>query len=114
MAKKHVDEYFNTISNQYKMMLDEIHDFEIECSKGLVDQERIDLVKKSVEPLMNNYMRWSYMMYLLNLPNSDKKRKSQEKRSKKIIKDTKTFVENNSVINKLKSQNNELRNLNCD
>lgn len=114
MSKKHVDEYFNKIASQYKDMLNEIHDFEIECSRGLIDPERVELVKKSVEPLMNNYMRWSYMMYLLNLPNRQHKKNKFERLNKKYvtnIKDESTLKENSDVIDKLKSQNNYLKSI---
>ena len=69
MSKRHVEDYFNKVADQYKEMLNELKDFEKECSDGLVEPEIFDNYKKIIEPLKNNYMTWSYVMYLLNLPN---------------------------------------------
>lgn len=112
MAKRHVVEYFNKVADQYHDMLLEIKDFEEECNKGLVEPERFDEVKKILEPLKNNYMAWSYMMYLLNLPNRESKVKDFKRRDKrKYNHKTNTLQENNVVLKELRNKNNDLRNL---
>lgn len=75
MSKKHVDEYFNVVANQYTDMLEALKDMEEECTKGLLDPDRLEQMKKLIEPLKQNYMRISYIMFLLNKPNRTKKEK---------------------------------------
>lgn len=113
MAKRHVIDYFNKVADQYHSMLLEIRDFEEECNKGLIEPERLDEVKKIIEPLKNNYMTWSYMMFLLNLPNRERKVKDYKRRNARLInnyKDT-SLEDNNAVLTKLNIKNSELKKL---
>ena len=104
MAKRHVVEYFDKIANQYKDMLNELKDFEDECNKGLVEPERFDNFKKIIEPLKNNYMTWSYMMYLLNLPNREKKVKIIKRReNKNKVPICKNIEENDKILHSLRN-----------
>ena len=68
MSKKAVDKYFEQICEQYHEMLENIHDLEKECANGIVEPERVERLKSQIEPLKQNYERWSYMMFLLNQP----------------------------------------------
>ncbi len=104
MAKRHVVDYFNKVADQYKDMLLELKDFEEECNKGLVEPEIFDNYKKIIEPLKNNYMTWSYVMYLLNLPNRESKVKTVKRReNKKLVPTCRSVEENNEILDKLKS-----------
>lgn len=103
MAKRHVEDYFNKVADQYKEMLDELRDFEKECNEGLVEPERFDNFKKIIEPLKNNYMMWSYAMYLLNLPNRESKVKTVKRRSNKNIITCHVINENKEILDKLKT-----------
>lgn len=85
MSVKHVKKYFDQISNDYIEMLDVIHELEQAVSENIVSQEKLDETVKSVERLKDNYMRWSYMMYLLNLPNKKEKKKVYEKRMSNFL-----------------------------
>ena len=105
MAKRHVEEYFNKIAEQYKSLLNELKDFEKECNEGLVEPERFDNFKKIIEPLKNNYMTWSYVMYLLNLPNRESKVKIIKRRDKKKIEKPNDLQENSKILNEI-SRNN--------
>lgn len=103
MAKRHVVEYFDKVANQYKDMLNELKDFEDECNKGLVEPERFDNFKKIIEPLKNNYMTWSYVMYLLNLPNREKKVKIVKRReNKNKVPICKNVKDNEKVLSSLR------------
>lgn len=86
MSVKHVKEYFNQISDDYVEMLDTVHELEEMVSNNIISQEKLDETIKVVEKLKDNYMRWSYMMYLLNQPNKKDKKKSYEKRMDKFLK----------------------------
>lgn len=104
MAKRHVVEYFDKVANQYKDMLNELKDFEDECNNGLVEPERFDNFKKIIEPLKNNYMTWSYMMYLLNLPNKEKKVKIVKRReNKNKVPTCKNVEDNEKVLSSLRT-----------
>ena len=54
MAVRHVKEYYNKVCDQYHDMLNEIRDFEEEAKKGLIEPERLDEIKKNIQPLINN------------------------------------------------------------
>lgn len=109
MSVRDIKLYYDEICQQYQDMLNEIHDFEIECEKGLIEPERLDNIKQTIQPLLNNYQTLSYIMFLLNKP----VRKSSQKRylgqNKKFLKQidkqfTKEGLEaqNQAVISKLK------------
>ena len=103
MAKRHVVDYFNKVADQYHEMLNELKDFEDECNKGLVEPEIFDNFKKIIEPLKNNYMTWSYVMYLLNLPNRESKVKIIKRReNKKLVPNCNSIEENENVLKSLK------------
>lgn len=85
MSKEHVDDYFNQVVKQYHDMLLELKDFEEEAHKGLFPPERIDEIKKTIEPMKNNYEQISYIMYLFNKPTRKSKETSYERRNKKLL-----------------------------
>jgi len=85
MSKKHVDEYFNTIANQYHEMLEALHEIEEECSKGLMDPDRLEQIKTMIAPLKENYMRISYIMFLLNTPNKESKIRRYQEQNKRLL-----------------------------
>lgn len=85
MSKRHVDEYFNTIANQYQEMLQALKDMEEECANNLLDPDRLEQMKTLIEPLKENYMRISYIMFLLNRPDKESKLKEYEERNQKLL-----------------------------
>lgn len=94
MSIKHVNEYYNQISNQYREMLSDIKDLEKECEEGIIEPERIERLKEQVAPIKMNYERWSYMMFLLHQPNRKEKIKKYQKQNKKLLK---MLSEDNSI-----------------
>lgn len=107
MSVKDVKECYAKVSQQYSDMLNEIRDFEQECERGLFEPERLDMIKESIQPLKDNYERWSYMMFLLNQPNRKQKvnkykKQQQSKLNKLSVKNSieSTFKENDSAIKK--------------
>lgn len=85
MAVRHIKAYFEEVAQQYHDMLEEIRDFEKEAEKGLIEPERLDTIKESIQPLMNNYQMISYIMFLLNKPNRARKEKDYIRRNKKLL-----------------------------
>ena len=109
MSVKHVIKYYNEVCDQYKDMLNEIKEFEQEAEKGLIEPERLDKIKETIQPLMNNYQRISYIIFLLNQPNKKEKiakyKKQNQKLLEKLNKDNSleaTLEENEQVISDLK------------
>lgn len=103
MAKRHVVEYFDKVAKQYSEMLAELKDFESECNSSLVEPEQFEQFKRVLEPIKNNYMLWSYVMYLLNLPNREKKVRTVKRRSKQVS-DCGGSVENSEFLRRLKDK----------
>ena len=62
MSVKHVKEYFNQVADQYSEMLNELRDFEKEAEQGLIEPERLDIIKQNIQPLVNNYQTLSWIM----------------------------------------------------
>ena len=85
MAVKHIVEYFNQVADQYQEMLDNIKDMEKDVSENLTAPELLDRIKQMAEPVKNNYMTLSYIMYLLNMPNRKEKEKRYTKMNKKLL-----------------------------
>lgn len=104
MSKKHVEEYYNTIANQYSEMLHALREMEEDCSNNLVSPDRLDQIKEMIKPIKDNYMRISYIMFLLNQPNRKKKQKEYEKRNKKLLKE----IPNKDKLSNIKEENNKI------
>lgn len=105
MSKKDVEAYFNSVAEQYHEMLENIRDVEAEAQDNLTDIDLADRLKEIAEPLKNNFMTLSYIMYLLNQPTRKEKQKGYERRNKKLLstipqKNTKEGIlsENQAVI----------------
>lgn len=81
MAVKHIKEEYEKITNQYSEMLHEISDFEQCVADGMFPPERLEEIKKTIEPLKVNYERWSYIMFLLNKPVKKEKARKYVKRT---------------------------------
>ena len=85
MAVKHVKEYYEKVCKQYIEMRDNLKEMEELLADDIISPERIENLKKITEPIKENYERWSYLMYLLHLPQRKEKLKSYEKRNKKFL-----------------------------
>ena len=85
MSRKHVEDYFNKICDDYHEMIQTLKDMEEECNNGLVSPDRVEQLKRMIEPIKLNYGRISYIMYLLNMPQRDKKKSSYERQHAKLV-----------------------------
>lgn len=110
MAVKHVKEYYNQVSNQYQEMLNCLKEMEKEYNENLVSPEQYKQMQRTIEPLKNNYMTLSWIMYLLNQPTKKEKIEKYNNQNKKKIEKldktkSKTCIinQNNSILDKLKS-----------
>lgn len=68
MSRKHVEEYYDVMCKDYSDMIEALHDMEEEATKGLISPDQLEQMKETIKPLKENYMRISYIMYLLNKP----------------------------------------------
>ena len=98
MAVKHIKEYYEQVCDQYVQMNEELRDFQKEIENGLVEPERIENLKALIEPLKNNYMTLSWIMYLLNLPQRKGKEKAYERRNRKFIESLDKNFNKSSII----------------
>lgn len=85
MAIKHIREYFDIVANQYVEMIDAYRDLEKECQEGLVEPERLDNMRLLLDPIKANYLRISYIMYLLNKPARESKGPKYVQANKKLL-----------------------------
>lgn len=99
MAVKDVKAYYEEVANQYLDMLNEIKDFEKEAEQGLIEPERLDKIKESIQPLVNNYQTLSYIMFLLNKPTRKEKYKKYERQFKNYLNTVNKQFTKEGVIN---------------
>lgn len=85
MSVKHVKDYYNTICDQYKEMVENIKDIEAEVLDGIVEPERVDRLREQIAPIKQNYERWTYMMFLLNKPQKASKVKKYKKQNERLL-----------------------------
>ena len=85
MAKKDVEKYYNDIANEYIEMLESLKEIEELAAQQVVSPEKVEEIKAMVEPLKNNYMTLSWVMFLLNQPNKKQKVARYKKQQKNVI-----------------------------
>lgn len=85
MSVKDVKAYYDEVCQQRQEMLNELKDFEKECEQGLIEPERLEKIKETIQPLLNNYQTLSYIMFLLNKPVKREKEEKYLKQSKKLL-----------------------------
>ena len=85
MSKKDVDVYYKEMCAQYSEMMSDLKDIEKEVSENICPPEQLERMKKILQPIKTNYERISYIMYLLNMPEKNHKKKKYEKQNKKIL-----------------------------
>lgn len=108
MSVLDVKKYYDEVCEQRRLMIEEIKDFEAEAEKGLVEPERLDEIKETIQPLLNNYQTLSYIMFLLNKPVKKHKHERYRRQNTKLLKSidpqfTKEGIieQNNTVINNI-------------
>ena len=107
MAYKHIKEYYKTISQQYLDAKTKLKQVQEECDSNMISPERIKSIENNFRPLMENYKRWSYMLYLLNLPVKKSKQKTYENQNKKLLK----LCENHTVMQEIEENTNCIKSI---
>lgn len=84
MSKKDVEKYYNQITADYTEMIENLKEMEELAAQKIINPDKIEELKAAVEPLKNNYMTISWIMFLLNQPNKKEKiaryKKTEEKK----------------------------------
>lgn len=84
MAVKHIIDYYDKVCSDYTEMLNTLNDMEDAFNQNMVSEEQLNQVKKMIEPIKQNYMTLSWIIYLLNQPTRKEKEKGYERRMKKF------------------------------
>lgn len=113
MSKRDFDRYFDDVKCQYFEMLDTLKEIEELANNQMVSPDMLDNVKATIEPIKNNYLALSYVMFLLNKPTRGSKADKYKRQNKKLLEqsigrqeeDIKN--ENKSCINNLREKMKE-------
>lgn len=103
MAKRHVIEYYCTIENQYLKQKKMCECFEKQVKEGKGSLETLEQVKEQTTKLKENYDRISWIVYLLNLPNREKKVAKHRKQNQHI----ENYL-SNSNLDAVKKENDDM------
>lgn len=104
MAVKDVRHYFYTMLAQYIEEKQNLADFEKVLKEGLITEEQMKEATENVANLEANYYRLAYIMYLLNMPNRESKKKGYIKQHKTILDE---LVRLGADINSIKEENSD-------
>lgn len=108
MSVKHIKEEYQRICNDYTEMLDTVKELEIAVSENIVSQEQLDNIKESLDIIKTNYMRWQYIIFLLDKPNKKSKQKRYNKKYDKLNKSE--SEENREALDQFKDKIKSLNN----
>lgn len=103
MARRDFDAYYNKIASQLFELDKVFKDLSQEADAGMVEPERLEQVKKTIEPIKNSYQTLSYIKYLLDMPANRKKHNRFKGQNKKLLNASKGS-QATDIINK----NNEI------
>lgn len=103
MARKDFDEYYNKISSQLFELDKVFKELAAEADAGMVEPERLEQVKITIEPIKTSYHTLSYIKYLLDKPAKKSKHERYDKQNKKVLNSSKgyhsrDYIDKNSQI----------------
>jgi hypothetical protein len=91
LAKRDFDEYYNKISSQLFELDKVFKDMEHEVDTGMVEPERIEQLKLTIEPIRVSYHTLSYIKYLLDKPARRGKQGRYDGSKKKVLASSKGY-----------------------
>lgn len=95
MAKKHFDDYYRSVYRQYMNMQRSVEDMAEEVTKKIMEPERLDQLKQTLQPIKSTYDMLTYIKYLLDMPTRSKKQSKYKKQNMKILKNVNKFTSEN-------------------
>ena len=110
MAKKDFDKYYAQVSSQLYSLQDAFDELSEEVSNGMVEPERIEQMKLTIQPIKDSFQTLSYIKYLLDKPSRKEKGPAYTRRNKKLIELSKgnqaqdIISRNDDIIKGLKSR----------
>ena len=84
MSKRDFDNYFEDVKKQYLEMVSTLEEMTELADKKMVAPEMLENVKTVIEPIKQNYMTLSYVMFLLNTPKKGKKLEKYKRQNRKL------------------------------
>lgn len=85
MALKHVKNYYQQVEKMYLDLASSLQEMEEDFKAGKVTEDELNNLMLPVKGLKENYVRLSYIMYLLAQPNRESKKEN--------------YFKNNSALN---------------
>lgn len=85
MAKKHFEDYINTIYKQYLDLNEALQELSQEVENNLISPERLDQLKLTIAPIKNSYETLLYVKYLLDMPQRKEKQLKYKNTHKKMV-----------------------------
>lgn len=112
MSVKHIVQYFNQVAQQREDALKTIQEVDEMCANNVLSPERLEEIKNNVQlniqPILENYMTLSYIMYLLNMPNKKEKQKKYVKQNRKQVE---SIPHKNTQDGVMEENNNAIKNI---
>lgn len=108
MARKHFDDYYNKVYKQLYSLEQVFNDMTEELKNNMIEPERVEQLKKTIEPIKNSYHTLSYIKYLLDKPTKKQKHKRYDIQNKKLLEFTEgshmedVLSRNDSILESLK------------
>lgn len=85
MSKRDFNAYYESVEKQYKEMMSTLEEVSQLANERMLPPETLDNVKKMVEPIKQNYMTLSYVMFLLNTPTKKDKKEKYKRQNRKLL-----------------------------
>ena len=112
MSKKDVEKYYDQITADYTEMINSLKEMEELAAQDIVNPDKIEELKTMIAPIKNNYLRISYIMFLLNQPARKEKQERYKNQNKKFLNNIKQeeteHQENKRILSTLNTVNNLL------
>ena len=102
MARKHFEEYYSKIKNQYFDLLNTLKEADDLVNKNMADPQVLENLTAILQPVKNSYLSLAYIEYLLNLP----KNKVIQKRNERQFKTLLSRLDQSKVGSSVIAQNN--------
>lgn len=87
MARKDVVNEYLAIEEQYNEMVNMAKDYDEALAGQYITQEQYEDAQELIRNLQENYDRWSYVIFLLNMPVKKNKKVKYKKENSKLIED---------------------------
>lgn len=114
MAIKDVVQYYKECESQYKEFKEEMDDFKLLCSQGMVSPEVVENAQKMLAMVEDNYKKLSYIIFLLNKPVKKEKFNRYLGQNKKLVEKStskdKVMAQNSKCIKEIKDITETLKN----